>query len=112
MKHKSEAAILQYAAERLYGQKSLTQKNVECFISGFKCAMHEVQEPLADVLQKRGDYWVNKLRAQKEQDCGYADLRGRDYQRVMDEVSRYEEIGQMCLTLAEKLRQLEKTEME
>lgn len=51
MKKYSAAEIEDIALRYTYQKKSLTQKNVECFIAGFKTAINKCQEDLQEVIQ-------------------------------------------------------------
>lgn len=51
MKKYSIAEIEDIALRYTYQKKSLTQKNVECFIAGFKTAIDKCQEDLQEVIQ-------------------------------------------------------------
>lgn len=107
MIYPQEEEILKYASSWLYKDKALTQKNVECYIAGFNCAMDVCPQPIADLLQERGEYWTTEIRGVLMNGC-----TNEESYETLEEVKRYEEIGQLCLELADKLRKLKHVESE
>lgn len=55
MKKYSTTEIEDIALRYAYKKKSLTQKNVECFIAGFETAIDKCQEDLQEVIQSLAD---------------------------------------------------------
>ena len=55
MKKYNPTEIEDIALRYAYEKKSLTQKNVECFIAGFEIAIDKCQEDLQEVIQSLAD---------------------------------------------------------
>ena len=55
MKRFSRNEIENIALRQSYDKKFLTQKNVECFITGFETAIDKCQEDLQEVIQSLAD---------------------------------------------------------
>ena len=55
MKRFTRNEIENIALRYSYDKKSLTQKNVECFIAGFETAIDKCQEDLQEVIQSLAD---------------------------------------------------------
>ena len=51
MKKYNSTEIEDIALRYAYNKKSLTQKNVECFIAGFETAIDKCQEDLQETIQ-------------------------------------------------------------
>lgn len=104
MKKYNIAEIEDIALRYTYNKKSLTQKNVECFIAGFKTAIDKCQEDLQEAIQSLAnreknfkeelDYELNM--------CGYKLPRPTDYDET---VSNHDKLYKALQNLADVLKE-------
>lgn len=71
MKSYSTTEIEDIALRYAYDKKSLTQKNVNCFIAGFETAIDRCQENLCDAIQSLADVEKN-FKKDYDNDLGYS----------------------------------------
>jgi hypothetical protein len=112
MKHFKIEEIRQQAYNQLYKNKTLNNKNVDCFVSGWQEAQNKCEESLLDILKKYGQYYAGDLKD-----------NGSLYHRVyysysysgytcwpdgaIDLIQRYQDFGKKLLELASELEQIE-----
>ena len=104
MKIYSTTEIEDIALRYAYDKKSLTQKNVECFIAGFVTALSKCREDLQEVIQSL----VNKEKNFKEKldyelnMGGYKLPRPTDYDET---VSNHDKLYKALQNLADVLKE-------
>lgn len=84
MKSKYNAdEIRDIALRHLYGTKSLSIKNVDCFVQGYKKAITE--ETDTQYLQRIGEYWHKQYRKDEDEAAQYSGsfLHGKRLQKVL-----------------------------
>lgn len=84
MKSKYNAdEIRDIALRHLYGTKSLSIKNVDCFVQGYKEAVQG--ETDIEYLQRIGEYWGSQLRAEENESAAYSGdyLKGSRLEEVV-----------------------------
>lgn len=87
-----------------YNTKSVTQKNVECFIAGFKTAINKCQEDLQEAIQSLAD---SEKKFKEEYDyglamSGYMFSRPKDYDET---VSNHDKLYKALQNLADVLKE-------
>ncbi len=104
MKKYSTTEIEDIALRYAYNKKSLTQKNVECFIAGFKTATNKCQEDLQEVIQSLADSEKNfKEKYDYELGMsGYMYSRPKDYYET---VSKHNKLYNALQNLADVLKE-------
>lgn len=104
MKKYSAAKIEDIALRYTYQKKSLTQKNVECFIAGFETAINKCQEDLQEAIQSLAD---SEKKFKEEYDYGLA-MSGYMYSRPKDyeeTVSNHDKLYKALQNLADVLKE-------
>ena len=104
MKKYSTTEIEDIALRYAYNKKSLTQKNVECFISGFQTAINKCQEDLQEVIQSLADSEKN-FKKEYDYDLG---MRGYMYSLPKDydeTVSNHDKLYKALQNLADVLKE-------
>lgn len=104
MKRFTRNEIENIALRYSYDKKSLTQKNVECFISGFQTAINQCQEDLQEVIQSLADSEKN---FKKEYDYnlgmrGYLYSLPKDYDET---VNNHDKLYKSLQNLADVLKE-------
>lgn len=104
MKRFTRNEIENIALRYSYDKKSLTQKNVECFIAGFETAIDKCQEDLQEVIQSLAD---KEKKFQSEYDyelgmSGYLYSRPKDYDET---VSNHDKLYKSLQNLADVLKE-------
>ena len=104
MKKYSTTEIEDIALRFAYNKKSLTQKNVECFIAGFKTAINKCKEDLQEVIQSLAESEKN---FKEEYDyglgmSGYMYSRPKDYDET---VSNHNKLYKALQNLADVLKE-------
>lgn len=90
MKKYNTTEIEDIALRYTYKKKSLTQKNVECFIAGFVDATNRCKENLQDAIQSLADVEKN-FRKNYDYDLsmsGYLYSRPKDYDETVNNHER------------------------
>jgi hypothetical protein len=104
MKKYNIAEIEDIALRYAYNKKSLTQKNVECFIAGFKTATNKCQEDLQEAIQSLADR-EKKFKENYDYDLGmggYMFSRPKDYDET---VSNHNKLYKALQNLADVLKE-------
>ena len=104
MKKYSTTEIEDIALRYAYNKKSLTQKNVECFIAGFETAIDKCQEDLQEAIQSLADS-EKKFKANYDYDLGmsgYMYSRPKDYDET---VSNHNKLYKALQNLADVLKE-------
>lgn len=104
MKKYSTTEIEDIALRFAYNKKSLTQKNVECFIAGFKIATNKCQEDLQEAIQSLADS-EKKFKEEYDYDLamsGYMFSRPKDYDET---VSNHDKLYKALQNLADVLKE-------
>ena len=104
MKKFTRNEIENIALRYSYDKKSLTQKNVECFIAGFETAIDKCQEDLQEVIQSLAD---KEKKFQSEYDyelsmSGYLYSLPKDYEEI---VSNHDKLYKSLQNLADVLKE-------
>lgn len=104
MKKYNTTEIEDIALRYTYKKKSLTQKNVECFIAGFETAIDKCQEDLQEVIQSLAD---DEKKFQEKYDydlgrCGYLYSRPEGYDET---VSNHDKLYKALQNLADVLKE-------
>lgn len=104
MKKYNIAEIEDIALRYAYNKKSLTQKNVECFIAGFETATKKCQEDLQEAIQSLAD---SEKKFKEEYDyglamSGYMFSRPKDYDET---VSNHDKLYKALQNLADVLKE-------
>ena len=104
MKKYKTTEIEDIALRYAYNKKSLTQKNVECFIAGFETAFNKCQEDLQEAIQSLADSEKN-FKKEYDYDLG---MRGymlscpKDYDET---VSNHDKLYKALQNLADVLKE-------
>lgn len=104
MKKYNITEIEDIALRFAYNKKSLTQKNVECFIVGFKTAINKCQEDLQEAIQSLADS-EKKFKEEYDYDLGmggYMFSRPKDYDET---VSNHNKLYKALQNLADVLKE-------
>lgn len=104
MKKYNTTEIEDIALRYAYNKKSLTQKNVECFIAGFNTAINKCQEDLQEVIQSLADGEKN-FKEEYDYDLavsGYMYSRPKDYDET---VSKHNKLYDALQNLADVLKE-------
>lgn len=104
MKKYSTAEIEDIALRYTYHKKSLTQKNVECFIAGFNTAINKCQEDLQEVIQSLADS-EKKFKEKYDYELGmmgYMYSRPNDYDET---VSNHDKLYKALQNLVDVLKE-------
>lgn len=104
MKKYSTTEIEDIALRYAYNKKSLTQKNVECFIAGFNTATNKCQEDLQEVIQSLADSEKN-FKEKYDYELGmmeYMYSRPNDYDET---VSNHDKLYKALQNLADVLKE-------
>ena len=104
MKKFNKSEIEDIALRYAYDKKSLTQKNVDCFIAGFMTATNKCQEDLQDAIQSIADVEKN---FKKDYDynlgmSGYVYSLPKDYNET---VSNHDKLYKALQNLADVLKE-------
>lgn len=104
MKKYKTTEIEDIALRYAYNKKSLTQKNVECFIAGFETASNKCQEDLQEVIQSLAN---NEKNFQEKYDYdlgmqGYMLSLPKDYDET---VSNHNKLYKALQNLADVLKE-------
>ena len=104
MKRFTRNEIENIALRYSYDKKSLTQKNVECFIAGFETAIDKCQEDLQEVIQSLAD---KEKKFQSEYDyelgmSGYMYSLPKDYEKT---VSNHDKLYKSLQNLSDVLKE-------
>lgn len=104
MKKYNSTEIEDIALRYAYNKKSLTQKNVECFIAGFKTAIDKCQEDLQEIIQSLAN---DEKRFQERYDydlgmSGYMYSRPNDYDET---VSNHDKLYKALQNLVDVLKE-------
>ena len=105
MKRFTRNEIENIALRYSYDKKSLTQKNVECFIAGFETAIDKCQEDLQEVIQSLAD---KEKKFQSEYDyelgmSGYLYSLPKDYEET---VSNHNKLYKSLQNLSDVLKEI------
>lgn len=106
MKKYNTTEIEDIALRYTYKKKSLTQKNVECFIAGFETALDKCQEDLQEVIQSLADK-EKKFQAEYDYDLGmsgYLYSRPKDYDET---INKHNKLHEALQNLADALKETE-----
>lgn len=104
MKSYSTTEIENIALRYAYDKKSLTQKNVECFVAGFKTAMNKCRENLCDAIQSIADEEKN-FKKKYDNDLGYSGYmysRPDDYDET---INKHEKLYKALQNLVDTLKE-------
>ena len=104
MKRFSRNEIENIALRYSYDKKFLTQKNVECFITGFETAIDKCQEDLQEVIQSLADK-EKKFQAEYDYELGinvWSDSLPKDYNET---VSNHDKLYKSLQNLADVLKE-------
>lgn len=104
MKKFTKSEIENIALRYSYDKKSLTQKNVECFIAGFETAIDKCQEDLQEVIQSLSDK-EKKFQSEYDYELGinvWSDSLPKDYEET---VSNHDKLYKSLQNLADVLKE-------
>ena len=104
MKKYNITEIEDIALRYTYNNKSLTQKNVECFIAGFKTAINKCQEDLQEAIQSLADS-EKKFKEKYDYELGFGGYmlsRPKDYDET---VSNHNKLYKALQNLADVLKE-------
>lgn len=105
MKRFTRNEIENIALRYSYDKKSLTQKNVECFIAGFETAIDKCQEDLQEVIQSLADK-EKKFQAEYDYELGmsgYLYSLPKDYEET---VSNHYKLYKSLQNLSDVLKEI------
>ena len=105
MKRFTRNEIENIALRYSYEKKSLTQKNVECFIAGFETAIDKCQEDLQEVIQSLADK-EKKFQSEYDYELGMSgylySLIPKDYDET---VSNHDKLYKSLQNLSDVLKE-------
>lgn len=96
-----EVAILAFM--NLRGTKNLSNRNVDCFMQGYKACNDVLVHNFAGFLKREGEYYLNEYADRRRESCGYS---GQPITRKhREEFVAAEQLGSLLLKAAELVKQ-------
>lgn len=87
----------------LRGRKMLSNRNVDCFIDGYKACNDVLVHKFADFLQREGEYYLTQYADNRRESCSYS---GQPLTRKhTEEFVAAEQVGTLLKKAAELIRQ-------
>lgn len=102
-KHMNEEDVAVLGFHILRGRKTmLSNRNVDCFIEGYKACNDELVLRFADFLKREGNYYLNEYKDKRKESCAYS---GQPLTRKhTEEFVAAEQLGTLLLKAAELVK--------
>lgn len=101
-KHMNAEEVATLAFFHLRGTKMLSNRNVDCFIAGYKACNDVLVHKFADFLQREGEYYLTEYADKRREACGYS---GQPLTRKhREEFVAAEQLGSLLQKAAELIK--------
>lgn len=102
-KHMNSEDVAVLAFHHLRGTRNLSNRNVYCFIEGYKACNDPLVHDFAKFLEREGHYYQEEYANRRRESCGYA---GQPLTRKhTEEFVSAEQLGTLLLKAAKLIRE-------
>lgn len=102
-KHMNSEDVALLAFSFLRGTPHLSNRNVDCFIEGYKACNDVLVHNFAKFLEQEGHYYRDQYRESRVESCGYS---GQPItKKHQEEFKAAKEVGELLLKAAELVKQ-------
>lgn len=102
-KHMNSEDVAVLAFHHLRATRNLSNRNVDCFIEGYKACNDPLVHDFAKFLEREGNYYLKEYADRRRESCGYS---GQPLTRKhTEEFVAAEQLGTLLLKAAKLIRE-------